>query len=179
MTDRKKLEKLFAEHGCDDFRWIEPQDVVVSRWVRFKCQFGCEDYGTRVMCPPNAPSVAECMEFFSEYREAALFHFERAFENPEDRYDWVRGINKNLFELERATFLSGRHKAFVVYIGPCNICKECTPNRNDCPHPRKSRPSPEGLAVDVFSTARKCGYDIHVLKDYGQRMNRFGILLIE
>lgn len=38
---------------------------------------------------------------------------------------------------------------------------------------------PEGLAVDVFSTARKCGYDINVLTDYGQAMNRFGILLVE
>jgi predicted metal-binding protein len=179
MADRRRLEKLFAKHNCNDFKWMDPKEIVVSQWVRMKCQFGCEDYATRVMCPPNAPPVSECERFFSEFKEAVLIHFERTFENPEDRYDWVRHINNDLFELERAVFFSGHHKAFVIYIGPCSICKECTPEHTDCKHPRKARPSPEGLAVDVFSTARKHGYDIRVLTDYDQRMNRFGILLIE
>ena len=84
MADRELLEQLFIEHGCDDFKWIEPRDIVVSQWVRMKCQFGCEDYGTRVTCPPNNPSVAECENLFSEFSEATLFHFGRFFENPED-----------------------------------------------------------------------------------------------
>lgn len=179
MADRKQLEQLFIEHGCGDFKWIEPRDIVVSQWVRMKCQFGCEDYGTRVTCPPNNPSVAECENLFSEFGEAALFHFGRFFENPEDRYEWVKEVNANLFEIERAVFFRGHHKAFVIYIGPCSICASCIPERNACKHPRKARPSPEGLAVDVFSTARRCGYDINVLTDYDQAMNRFGILLVE
>jgi hypothetical protein len=42
-----------------------------------------------------------------------------------------------------------------------------------------ARPSPEGLAVDVFTTARNCGYEIKVLTDYSEEMNRYGFLLIE
>lgn len=179
MADRKQLEKIFTERGCDDFKWMETRDIVVSHWVRMKCRFGCEDYGTRVVCPPNNPSVEECRSFFSEFDEAVIFHFGKYFENPEDRYDWVRKINGSLFEIERKVFFEGHHKAFVVYIGPCNICPDCVPGCSDCRYPRKARPSPEGLAVDVFTTARNCGYEIDTLTDYDQAMNRFGILLVE
>ena len=92
MVDRGQLEKLFVEHGCDDFKWIEPRDIVVSQWVRMKCQFGCEDHGTRVTCPPNNPSVSECENLFSEFSGVALFHFGRFFENPEDRNECRRGL---------------------------------------------------------------------------------------
>jgi len=33
--------------------------------------------------------------------------------------------------------------------------------------------------VDVFATARQCGYPIEVLSDYAQAMNRYAFLLIE
>jgi hypothetical protein len=35
------------------------------------------------------------------------------------------------------------------------------------------------MAVDVFATARQCGFPIQVLEDYSQPMNRYGLLLIE
>jgi hypothetical protein len=42
-----------------------------------------------------------------------------------------------------------------------------------------SRPTPDALAVDVFSTVRKLGYPIEVLSDYDQEMNRYAFLLID
>ena len=42
-----------------------------------------------------------------------------------------------------------------------------------------SRPTPEGFAMDVFSTVRQFGYRIEVLTDYVQSMNRYAFLLIE
>jgi hypothetical protein len=33
--------------------------------------------------------------------------------------------------------------------------------------------------VDVFTTARKFGYRIDVLRDYGEETNRYGVLLVE
>ncbi len=179
MTDRRRFEEVFAQHGCNDFKWFDPKDIVVSHWVRMKCRFGCEDYGKRVACPPNLPPISECKEFFSEYSEAVLFHFERVFEDPEERHDWTREIDKRLFEVEREVFLSGYHKAFILYIDPCDYCGNCTPSKQDCKHPRRARPSLEGLSVDVFTTVRKCGYEIEVLSDYDKKMNRYGMLLIE
>jgi predicted metal-binding protein len=179
MAGSEKFEKVFAKHDCVDFKWFDPKDIVISHWVRMKCRFGCEDFGHRVACPPNLPSIPECEKFFSEFDKAVLFHFERELEDPEDRHEWTREIDERLFAIEREIFLSGYHKAFVIYVDPCDYCGDCVPDKRDCKHPRKARPSLEGLGVDVFATVRKCGYEIEVLSDYYQRMNRYGMLLIE
>ncbi|UCF41791.1 MAG: hypothetical protein JSW43_05565, partial [Gemmatimonadota bacterium] len=72
---REELEALFHKHGYTDFKWIEPEKIVVSQWVRMKCMFGCGRYGQRATCPPNMPSVSECEKFFQEYDDAVVFHF--------------------------------------------------------------------------------------------------------
>ncbi len=61
----------------------------------------------------------------------------------------------------------------------CQICEECTSERTNCKHPKLARPTPEGMAVDVFATVRKLGYPIEVLKDYSEKMNRYAFLMIE
>jgi predicted metal-binding protein len=38
---RKALENLFQQLGFSDFKWIKPEDIVVSQWVRMKYTFGC------------------------------------------------------------------------------------------------------------------------------------------
>ncbi|MFH1219242.1 MAG: DUF2284 domain-containing protein [Candidatus Eisenbacteria bacterium] len=51
--------------------------------------------------------------------------------------------------------------------------------RGECRNPAAARPSPEAMAVDVFSTVRQWDYPIEVLTDYSQAMNRYAFLLIE
>ena len=48
-----------------------------------------------------------------------------------------------------------------------------------CKHPKQSRPTPEGMAVDLFTTVKQIGYPIKVLKDYSEEMNRYAILMID
>jgi predicted metal-binding protein len=88
-------------------------------------------------------------------------------------------MNEKLIAVERDVFLAGYHKAFMMFIDPCNFCKTCPEDQAECANPKKARPSPEGMAVDVFDTARAAGFPIDVLTDYDQAMNRFGILLVE
>jgi len=179
MNHHAELEALFAQHGYTDFRWIKPEDIVVSQWVRMKCTFGCGEYGRNATCPPNVPSVSECRRFFDEYSAAMIFHFERKVEKPEDRHAWSRGVNQELVKLERAVFVAGYQKAFLLYMDSCCICTECPGKREECKNPRSARPSPESMAIDVFSTVRQYGYPIGVLSDYSQAMNRYAFLLIE
>ena len=77
MAKREALEELFARHGFTDFKWIKSKDITVAQWVRLRCLFGCPAYGIKGSCPPNVPSIEQCREIFSEYDEAAIFHFER------------------------------------------------------------------------------------------------------
>jgi predicted metal-binding protein len=123
--------------------------------------------------------VAECRQFFDDYQSAAVFHFEKAVAQPEDRHRWSRETNLALLQLERAVFLAGHRKAFLLFMDSCHLCADCASARESCKNPRQSRPSPEGMAMDVFSTVRKLGYPIEVLTDYDQAMNRYAFLLVE
>jgi predicted metal-binding protein len=179
MKQQSEIETLFIQHGYTDFKWIDPQDLVVSQWVRMKCTFGCGNYGKNASCPPNTPSVAECRQFFSEYRTAVIFHFEKKVDRPEDRHTWSNEVNQELLRVERAIFLAGYEKAFLLFMDSCAMCSDCPGRRTKCKNPRAARPSPESMAVDVFSTVRKYGYPIEVLSEYDQAMNRYAFLFIE
>jgi predicted metal-binding protein len=80
---------------------------------------------------------------------------------------------------EKAVFIAGYQKAFLLFMDSCGLCAECTGVREECKNPRSARPSPESMAVDVFSTVRQYDYAIEVLSDYSQTMNRYAFLLIE
>lgn len=179
MAKRKELEALFEQHGLTDYKWVNPQDIVVAQWVRMKCMYGCRHYGRAASCPPNVPSVAECRQFFDEYDTVAVFHFRKAFEDPDDRGPWASEVNRELLKLERDVFLAGHEKAFLLYMDSCRICEDCASAREDCKDPRSARPSPEALGVDVYSTVRQYGYPIQVLSGYSQAMNRYALLLIQ
>ena len=178
MIDNDKLEQLFFEHNYSDFKWINRKDIIVSQWVRIKCTFGCSSYGKKGSCPPNVPSVLECRNFFNEYNDIAIFHFEKSFKKPEDRFKWSKKVNFDLLKLERKVFLRGYHKTFLIFMDECCICEECTGTRIECKNKKASRPCAESFAMDVYTTVRNCGYPIEVLKNYNQTMNRYAFLLI-
>ena len=179
MNNQTELEALFTKHGFTDFRWLDPAQVEVAQWVRMKCAYGCGSYGRIASCPPNTPSLAECRQFFAEYSAAVVFHFEKTVAQPEARHAWSRETNLALLQLERAVFLAGYHKAFLLFMDSCHLCVDCASAREACVNARQSRPSPEGMAMDVFATVRKLGYPIEVLREYDQAMNRYAFLLIE
>jgi predicted metal-binding protein len=182
MSDEQKrtdIESLLAQHGYADYKWIEPEKIVVAQWVRMKCSFGCAEYGKNACCPPNTPSVSECREFFDEYTSAVIFRFEKTVDKPEDRKQWSKQVNQKLSKLERDVFLAGYQKAFLLFMDSCQLCADCTASRADCKFAVMARPAPEAMAVDVFATAHNCGYPIEVLSDYSQAMNRYAFLLVE
>ena len=179
MDKKAHIKDIFSAYGCDDFKWIEPQRIVVAQWVRLKCQFGCAGYGKSLSCPPNTPTVAECRQFFKAYNTSVIFHFTKSVDKPEDRYPWSKEVNEKLLSIERDVFLLGFYKVFVLPINECRLCPECLKKQEACKFPKLVRPVPESMAVDLFATARDCGYPIDVLTDYNQVMNRYALLMIE
>ena len=179
MQNIHGLEALFEHHGFGDYKWFDPKEIVVSQWVRMKCYFGCPEFGKTATCPPNVPTLSECRDFFLEYSQAVIFHFEKEVKKPEDRHAWTRKINMRLLKLEREVFLSGFQKAFLLFMDSCTLCSPCSGKRDICRYPKQARPAPEAMGVDVFSTVRKVGYPIEVLSDYSQKMNRYSFLMIE
>lgn len=176
---RKDLELLIQKQGYTDYKWIDPKNIIVSQWVRMKCMFGCGGYGENACCPPNLPSVTECERFFQEYNRAIIFRFAKKLDNPDDRHAWSRKVNLKLLKLEREVFFSGYERVFLLFMDSCNICAECVGEKDKCNEPRMARPSPEGMAVDVYSTVKQLGFPIEVRTDYSQEMNRYAFLMIQ
>jgi predicted metal-binding protein len=179
IKKHEELEKLFLAHGFSDYKWIDPQKIVVSHWVRMKCMFGCDEYGKTHCCPPHVPPVTECEQFFREYGRAVVFHFSKQVEKAADRFDWSKQVNLSLSKLERAVFLNGYERVFLLFMDSCCICGECTAAGQRCIHPKIARPSPEALAVDVFSTVRQYDFPIAVRSEYAQAMDRYAFLMID
>ena len=177
-NERQRLDRMFQEKGHADYKWIDPQKIIVSQWVRMKCMFGCGEYGKNACCPPNVPSVSECERFFHEYQDAVIFRFEKAVDKPEKRHRWSKKVNIKLAKLERDVFLAGYERAFLLFMDSCGICADCSASREGCKEPRSARPSPEAMAVDVYSTARHFGFPIEVRTEYSQEMNRYAFLMI-
>jgi predicted metal-binding protein len=176
--DYQAIEQILREHGYSDIKWMRGGDFIVSQWVRFKCMYGCPSFGQKGTCPPSAPSIAECREFFSEYEKVLAIHIPLKLADPEERNAWSRGINLDLLKVERRAFLAGFPKAFLLFMDECCICSECTGTLIDCKHPKQARPSAEALGVDVFGTVRKLGFPIEVLTHFSEEMNRYAFLLL-
>jgi predicted metal-binding protein len=179
MPDIQRLEAILHQNGYEDFKWLDPKRIVVAQWVRMKCEFGCPSYGRIASCPPNTPSVEECKRFFAEYSTGLVLHFQKVAPEKEARRAWSAKTNVKLSRLEREIFLAGYPKAFLLFMDSCEICSECVPDRKACKEPKLSRPTPEGMAVDVFSTIRQLGFPIQVLTDPEDTMNRYAFLVVE
>ena len=179
MNDTQKIEELAKHFGADEFKWTSGEDVQVGHWVRFKCMFGCESYGKKGGCPPATPSIPECRDLFKEYERILVMRLSTKLEDPNDRSAWCHKKNARLLKLEREVFVSGYHKAFLLKMDECRMCKECAATRVDCKKPKLARPSPEALGVDVFGTVRALGFPIEVLSKHDQTMNRYAFLLVE
>jgi predicted metal-binding protein len=172
------VDQIIKDHGFGDYKWIIPREhIVVSSWVRFRCQFGCNNYGKNGSCPPAVPPVDECRRMIHEYENAVMFHFPMRGEPEEYHYR----LMAELSELERAVFLAGSYKVFLLQYGSCMFCKNCGAEgtRMKCVNKTKCRPGADAMGVDIYQTARNVGYHVQVVKNYDEATNRFAFLLID
>jgi len=82
MSTQEKVDAIIQKQGYDNYKWINPAEIIVSQWVRMKCLYGCNEYGKTATCPPNVPSLEESERFFQEYGLAVIIHFEKEVEKP-------------------------------------------------------------------------------------------------
>lgn len=182
-----------------DLKLISTDIIVVADWVRFKCRYGCRAYGKHLCCPPFAPTVDETSRMISEYRHAALVKFDAEPQlellpqhTHHALWDSITKMHKTIYELERKAFLNGCYKAFGMGALPCTLCESCIIGEKlelnekidpldalRCRHKDIMRPSMEACGIDVFKTLENAGYDPKVLKDYSERVELFGLVLLD
>ena len=156
---------------------MHTRDVVVAEWVRMKCLYGCDDGGKYRTCPPNAPPVDQIRRVVGEFERAILLEV-GPLSGAENSDPESRRLNETGLAMERELFLAGFHKAWLMGAGPCDICGACT-RGEDCPTPERARPSMEGCGLDVYTTARKAGRQIEVVRDREDEYRFFALLLVD
>lgn len=177
-SDLGKYCKQAIEKGATHAKQIDPSSVVTAPWVRWKCQFGCIEYGKGHCCPPDTPTPEQTRAVIDSYRRAILFHLE----NPKTpgRGKRFRDFYDMLIDLEGGMFKDGYYKAFVFVAGPCRICKECAKlSGNPCNFGFRARPSMESCGIDVYQTARNNGFFIVPLRERTETQNIYCLLLVD
>jgi predicted metal-binding protein len=155
------------ELGAAGAKIIRPSGVVCAEWVRLKCEFGCDGFGTCHTCPPRSPTPDRTRRALDGYRHLLLVHTKR----------W-RAVTPLVVRLEREIFLDGWYKAFAWGAGPCRLCKECDVTA-PCEHRERVRPAMEGSGIDVYATARRAGFPIAVVRSRDDDDNYYGLVGID
>ncbi|HOK96772.1 MAG TPA: DUF2284 domain-containing protein [Anaerohalosphaeraceae bacterium] len=168
ISNEELVKLAEALDGATQAKVIAASDVQTAAWVRLKCQYGCDGYGQCLVCPPYSPSPEQTQQVLDGYRRAVLVHFK----------DW-NNTKPQMVKLERTVFLKGAWKAFAMGAGPCRFCAVCTLQIGQCRHAEQARPAMEACGIDVFTTARKAGFPIEVVKNRRQCPNFYGLLLVD
>jgi predicted metal-binding protein len=164
------------ERGASWARLVPASYVVTAPWVRYKCRFGCNAYGSRHLCPPDTPTAAETEAVLRCYERAILVTYEGA--GASKHRAMRKKVHRDLLALEREIFLDGFHKALAFVAGPCNLCRTCDVSQ-PCKLPGEPRPALEACGIDVFATFANAGIKLNVVRDESKPYKLCGMILIE
>ena len=168
LADKDLLDAVKKKAGVKGACIISPGDVETAAWVWLKCRFGCDGYGQTLVCPPYSPTPQQMREILDSYNRAILIHFA-----PKTR------IKATVVDLEREFFLCSAWKVFGIGAGSCSLCDECNMEKQQCLNPEHARPAMEACGIDVFSTVKKAGFPIEVVRTKRQCPNYYGLILID
>lgn len=73
---KQQLQKFIRKTlhlGAREAKIISPRAGETGTWVRLKCQFGWDGYGSSIMCPPYTPRPEETRQMLAQYKKAILF----------------------------------------------------------------------------------------------------------
>ena len=175
--EQKTLEGYVQEAlrgGATYSKVIPASKIIASEWVRLKCQFGCDAYGSRRTCPPLSPTPSLTRRMLKDF-SGAIFVALRVPSGGAERKLRRKG-RRLLGSLEKQLFLDGYYSAFAMGFGPCNLCPSCDLTL-DCKHPEIARPSMEACGIDVYATARGAGFPLRVVRTYEEGCSLCGLVL--
>jgi predicted metal-binding protein/ubiquinone/menaquinone biosynthesis C-methylase UbiE len=167
---RTRLIARIKTMGFGQVQLIATETIQVAEWTDLRCQYGCDRYG-HAHCPPNSPSPQKTRDVLQDFSHALLLEGE-----PPGKV-----FQSMVLDAEREAFLAGFHKAFAYWAGPCELCATCVADAPNgaCRNTRDARPSMEGAGIDVFETVKRAGLNLRILRDKGEFVRYFALLLLE
>ncbi len=170
LDERTRLIARIKTMGFGQVLPIATETIQVADWTDLRCQYGCDRYG-QGHCPPNSPTPQKTRDVLKDFSHALLLEGEP----PGKRFQ------SRVLDAEREAFLAGFHKAFAYWAGPCVLCAPCAVSVSNgvCRNTRDARPSMEGAGIDVYETVRRAGLNLQILRDKGEFVRYFALLLLE
>ena len=170
LDARTRLIARIKTLGFEQVLPLATETIQVVDWTDLRCQYGCDRYG-QGHCPPNSPTPQKTRDVLKDFSHALLLEGE-----PPGKM-----FQSLVLNAEREAFLAGFHKAFAYWAGPCLLCSTCTVEVTDgmCRNTRDARPSMEGAGIDVYETVRRAGLNLRILRDKGDYVRYFALLLLE
>ncbi len=165
--DLAKLEAFAIAKGAVQAVRIPIDKVVIDERVYYKCLYGCPNFNSSKMCPPNTPLPLDFERALRKFQWGVLVQT-----RPQDIVDIVVAV-------EREAFLMGRYLALGLKGGSCFLCSECTEPNEACRHPDKARPSMEALGIDVFATLGNMDIPAGIKKSGEEEWFFTGLILVD
>ncbi len=159
------------------------KDIIIDERVRMQCQVNlCGNYRNNLMCPPFLPSLSENRSLISKYNFALLLQLHQTIPSKEATQETFTKtalqLNEMLIGLERKAFILGFPLALALGAGECKLCENCVAKSGttQCLKPGTSRPSMEGMGINVLQTYRRAGLAIDFIEG---EITIAGLLLID
>jgi predicted metal-binding protein len=165
LTNKGIVEEALNKN-CERALIIPTKLLVLARWLRVQCQYGCEEFGQRLTCPPYTPTSDEFSEILLDYNRALLIQTE----HPDQVMETITG-------LEGVLKNQGYYKAFGLGAKACGLCDICT-TESHCESPSKARPTLRAFGVDVPATLNNVGWDVKINMDYCKDIS-VGLILVD
>ncbi len=181
--DLQQLTQKALALGASAAKIVDVKSVKTGSWTRWKCQYGCPNYGKTLCCPPYSPDYEATQRFLSEYQKGIIVQYTIEVEaTGADDFEQAdlrlsNELLRILLELEREAFLLNHYKAFSLKAGRCRLCEKC--NLQHCVNPTKARPSLEACGIDVFALARDNGFAMNVVTGPITKLDIYGMVLVE
>ncbi len=177
----RQLQTEAIQLGATKAKFIPASSVVIDERVRLKCLIPlCDKYDRHLMCPPNLPTVEEFRKSLRKYSKALFVQLSLEKNGKVSKAESRRyglELHKIIHQLERKALSLGYPLAAGLIGGSCKLCRECVGPAGPCRHPLMSRPSIEGMGIDVIRTAKKIGLPFDFSSK--NRLSWNGLLLID
>jgi len=184
MRTKSKLIQLQIEAlqlGATKATVIPISSISIDERVRLKCLIPlCDKYNRHLMCPPHLPPIEEFRKCLKKYSKALFVQLSLAktgkISKAEIRRYGLR-LHQIINQLERRALFLGYPLSAGLIGGSCKLCRECVGPAGPCRRPLLSRPSMEGMGIDVIYTAKRIGLPF----DFSSKNRLFwnGLVLIE
>lgn len=162
----EKYLEMLKSHGAALAIKTDAATVVTAPWTLYKCQYGCDMYGTNLKCPPYTPTWRETRDMLSDFTTAILFMAHN-----------TNQVNTLAVDLSRQLFLDDYYKVIAFGADACTRCQTCT--LTTCVRPGETLPGMDACGIDVYATVRANGLTLHTLKDKASVPDHYGLILVE